>query len=258
MTDPSTHSNTYDNTHCILVVEDERKLASVVIDYLAKEHYKTHHIEDGNLVVPWVRDNSPSLILLDIMLPNKNGIEICREIRQFSDIPILMVTARVDEINRLLGLEIGADDYICKPFSPREVVARVKANLRRVDALTLAREQAIINNSNSEAPNNQDPLLRIDQKKMQAHLSGKVVDLTAVEFRLLEKMASHPGQIFSRAQLIDAAYQDNRIVSERTVDSHIKKLRKQLNEADPTSPIIQSVYGVGYKVELDSESWDKH
>lgn len=171
MTDPSTHSNTYENTHCILVVEDERKLASVVIDYLAKEHYKTHHIEDGNLVVPWVRDNSPSLILLDIMLPNKNGIEICREIRQFSDIPILMVTARVDEINRLLGLEIGADDYICKPFSPREVVARVKANLRRVDALTLAREQAIINNSNSEAPNNQDPLLRIDQKKMQAHLN---------------------------------------------------------------------------------------
>lgn len=242
------------SSYTILVVEDEQKLASVMIDYLTKEQFKSHHIDDGANVVEWVREHSPSLILLDIMLPNKDGITICTEIREFSSVPILMVTARVDEIDRLLGLDIGADDYICKPFSPREVVARVKANLRRANQ---APQLAVNTQSDLGAGTNIIPLLSIDDKKMQVRLSGNPVELTAVEFRLLDKMAGAPGQIFSRAQLIDASYQDNRIVSERTVDSHIKKLRKQLQLADPDSPIIQSVYGVGYKVELDSNYWDR-
>ncbi len=235
------------STETILVVEDEHKLASVMIDYLASQQFQTHHIDDGGKVVDWVKANKPALILLDIMLPNKDGMQICREIREFSNVPILMVTARVDEIDRLLGLEIGADDYICKPFSPREVVARVRANLRRVAA---SQQDAQADKNYEQSP------LVIDSKKMQVMLYDKNVALTAVEFRLLEKMASHPGQIFSRAQLIDASYEDNRIVSERTVDSHIKKLRKHLQDAAPDKAIIQSVYGVGYKVELDSEAWD--
>ena len=246
----------------IAVIEDEVKLASVLIDYLTARGYQTHHIADGAHAVQWIEEKQPDLVLLDIMLPNKDGVTICKEVRTFSAVPILMVTAKVEEIDRLLGLEIGADDYICKPFSPREVVARVAANLRRVaQAKQLLPNKEKIENleANTSATldqahytlySDEGNKLCVDTNKMLVQVNDKSVELTAVEFRLLDKMASKPGQIFSRAQLIEASYNDNRIVSERTVDSHIKKLRKQINRVAPECTVIHSVYGVGYKIEI--------
>jgi two-component system response regulator BaeR len=214
----------------ILIVEDEQRLADLHRDYLRQTEYATEWLGDGNLVVPWVKDNKPDLILLDLMLPNKDGLEICKEIRTFSNVPIIMVTARVEEIDRLIGLELGADDYICKPFSPREVVARVKAVLRR-----------------GLQPAQGDELLVLDENCYLATLQGKALDLTAVEFQLLSILAGRPGQIFSRDQLMDRIYNDQRIVCDRTIDSHIKKLRKKIAAVTPEFELIQSVYGVGYR-----------
>ncbi|AWB65348.1 two-component system response regulator BaeR [Saccharobesus litoralis] len=220
----------------ILIVEDEIKLANLLQDYLRLENLDTHIISDGALVVDWVKENKPDVILLDIMLPNKDGLTLCKEIRQFSMVPIAMVTARVEEIDRLLGLEIGADDYICKPYSPKEVVARVKAIIRRQSAL----------NQQELTPS----ILEIDEQKFTVAVKGNKLELTAIEFNLLNALAKSPGRIFSRNQLIDTIYSDNRIVSDRTIDSHIKKLRKKLNQASPEQEIVQSVYGVGYKLEI--------
>ncbi len=217
----------------ILIVEDEKKLATLLRDYLMQSNYDCHIIDEGLGVVPWVENNSPDLILLDLMLPGKDGMEICKEVRHFSEVPIIMLTARIEEIDRLLGLELGADDYICKPFSPREVVARVKAVLRRVQ--TSPRPLA-------------DGLL-LDEPCLKASLNGKNLDLTAVEFQLLKILHSQPGRIYSRSQLMDSIYQDQRVVSDRTIDSHIKKLRKKMREVNADQDLIYSVYGVGYKFE---------
>ena len=219
----------------ILIVEDEPKLAQLHKDYLEQAEYTTHIIGEGTTVVEWVKSNNPDLILLDLMLPGKDGLTICKEVRQFSEVPIIMVTARVEEIDRLLGLELGADDYVCKPFSPREVVARVKVILRR-----LQRSQDV-----SEP----DQDLILDESRYKATLKGISLDLTAIEFQLLNLMANDPGRIFSRAQLMDNIYKDHRVVSDRTVDSHIKKLRKKMSEAVRDQEYIHSVYGVGYKFE---------
>ena len=219
----------------ILIVEDETRLADLHRDYLQQAGYATQCLSDGNEVIPWVKKNSPQLILLDLMLPGKDGLEICKDVRTFSSVPIIMVTARVEEIDRLLGLEFGADDYICKPFSPREVVARVKAVLRRV-AGTLETNQA-------------NQALHLDTDCYSASLHGKKLDLTAVEFQLLNILAEKPGRIFTRDQLMDRIYSDHRIVYDRTIDSHIKKLRKKIADAVPGVDVIFSVYGVGYKYE---------
>ncbi len=215
----------------ILIVEDEIKLANLLSDYFTMAQYTVHCIQDGAEVVDWVRQHQPAAILLDIMLPNKDGIEICRQLRQFSSVPILMVTAKVDEIDRLLGLELGADDYICKPFSPKEVVARVKAVLRRVQ------NEPVLPGS-----------FELDETRYQVNYQGRSLPLTVVEFQLLKPLSSEPGRIFSRAQLMNNMYSDNRIVSDRTIDSHIKKLRKKLNEISPNEELIQSVYGAGYRL----------
>ena len=187
-------------------------------------------------MVDWVKENSPSLILLDIMLPGKDGMEVCRTLRAFSSIPIIMVTARVEEIDRLLGLELGADDYICKPFSPREVVARVKAILRRTAGST-----SIVTT---------DARLVLDTEKYIAVLDGTTLDLTPVEFRLLKVLHDQPQRVFSRDRLLDAMYDDHRIVTDRTVDSHIKNLRRKMEAVSSDEEIIRSVYGVGYKLQL--------
>jgi two-component system response regulator BaeR len=184
----------------ILIVEDEPKLAMLLNDYLVQSGYKIHLIADGADVVSWVKLNQPELILLDIMLPNKNGIDICKEIRLFSYVPIIMTTAKVEEIDRLLGLELGADDYVCKPYSPREVVARVKAILRRYCQTESEYEVSD---------------LTMDLHKYKAVYLGQDLDLTAIEFHLLALMKAEPGRIFSRQQLMDSAYRDHRIVSER-------------------------------------------
>lgn len=217
----------------ILIVEDEPRLASLLSDYLHSSGYKTEILSDGTQVIPALKANMPSLLLLDIMLPGKDGMEVCKEIRRFSEVPIIMLTARVEEIDRLLGLELGADDYICKPFSPREVVARVKAVLRRSHGSVIQSEELVL-----------------DESRNKAVLKGRELDLTVVEFQLLKLLASDPGRIFTRNQLIDRIYHDHRIVSDRTIDSHIKKLRRKIFDALPGMEFIQSVYGIGYKFEL--------
>ncbi len=224
----------------ILIVEDEPKLAAIESDYLTQSGYQTTIIDNGLDVLPYVQKSPPDLILLDLMLPGKDGMEICKEVRQFSNIPIIMITARVEEIDRLLGLELGADDYICKPFSPREVVARVKAVLRRLQPPATATSTIASESS----------LVILDEKKYKAHVNGQEVSLTAVEFQLLNKLYSEPGRIYSRAQLMDFIYTDHRVVSDRTIDSHIKKIRKKLIDALPEQELIHSVYGVGYKFEI--------
>jgi len=223
----------------VLIVEDEEKLARLLADYLQQSGFVTLIVADGAEVVALVRQQSPDLILLDIMLPGKDGLEICREIRTFSSVPIIMITARIEEIDRLLGLELGADDYICKPFSPREVVARVKAVLRRSD------KEAAIRVSG----------LQLDEARYRATLDGTELDLTAVEFKLLQFLADSPGRIYNRQQLMDRIYPDERIVSDRTIDSHIKKLRKKIADVSTATELIHSVYGVGYK--FDEEQLDK-
>jgi len=218
----------------ILIIEDEARLASILADYLHAAGFATHWLGEGKGVVSWVREERPGLILLDLMLPGRDGMEICKDIRSFSAVPIIMVTARVEEIDRLLGLELGADDYICKPFSPREVVARVKAVLRRTAG---------------QSPLDQGLLL--DQPTMRASLDGRNLDLTAVEFNLLAFLLARPGQIYSRDQLMERMYADQRIVNDRTIDSHIKKLRRKMEQVRPGCDLICSVYGVGYKYEPD-------
>ncbi|MGH8670406.1 MAG: winged helix-turn-helix domain-containing protein, partial [Burkholderiales bacterium] len=188
----------------------------------------------GDEVENWVRTHPTDLVLLDLMLPGKNGLDVCKALRaSAADVSIIMVTARVDEIDRLLGLELGADDYICKPFSPREVVARAKAVLRRAKRGAAAPESGLV----------------LDDAGFKAALGGKDLGLTAVEYQLLKVLAAHPGRIYTRDQLMDAMYRDERVVSDRTVDSHIKKIRRKIAAVLPDREVIHSLYGVGYKYE---------
>tara|TARA_R110000822_G_scaffold68357_1_gene166141 strand:- start:3430 stop:4095 length:666 start_codon:yes stop_codon:yes gene_type:complete len=217
----------------ILIVEDEMKLATLLADYFTMAEFSPHLIHHGDDVIAWVKSNQPKAILLDIMLPGKNGIDLCKEIRQFSNVPILMVTAKVEEIDRLLGLELGADDYICKPFSPREVVARVKAVLRRTQTIE-----------------NPSDMITLDEYRLTVSFHHQEVALTAVEFQLLKPLAEKPERIFSREQLMQNMYSDHRIVNNRTIDSHIKKLRKKLSDISNGKDWVQSVYGTGYRLVL--------
>lgn len=226
----------------ILIVEDEPKLAELLADYLHAERYATEILHDGNDVVEHVRERKPMLILLDLMLPGKDGLALCREIRAFSQAPIIMVTARVEEIDRLLGLELGADDYVCKPFSPREVVARVKALLRRSHAYAGGESPA-----STDKTQGRENGMMVDESSYRAEYQGRRLDLTPAEFRLLLLFSRHPGRVFSREQLLDALYDDNRIVTDRTVDTHIKNLRRKLQQAEAPEDCITSVYGVGYR-----------
>jgi two-component system response regulator BaeR len=217
----------------ILIVEDEAKLASLLSEYLAIADYATHIIDDGLSVIPWLRTHSADLCVLDLMLPNRDGIELCRDIRQFSNIPIIMTTARVEEIDRLLGLALGADDYICKPYSPREVVARIKAVLRRVSP------------AEQSAPITPD-LLTLDVRSYRVSVGAQSISLSTIEFMLLNTLYNEPQRLFSRNQLMDSIYTDQRIVLDRTVDSHIKKLRKKLAVLLPDYELIHAMYGAGY------------
>lgn len=216
----------------ILIVEDEPKLAQLLADYLTSSGYHTQMVGDGREVVPALKAGHFDLMLLDLMLPGRDGLEVCKDVRTFSNIPIVMVTARVEEIDRLLGLELGADDYICKPFSPREVVARVKAILRR---------------SPQQVKAQIDAKLSIDEAQFKATLNGQLLDLTPVEFRLLKALSVAPGRVFSRQQLLNTLYEDHRVVTDRTVDSHVKNLRRKLQQANPGDELIESIYGVGYR-----------
>jgi len=215
----------------ILVVEDQEDLANLLKDYLEQEQWQVDLIHHGDEVEAFIQQHMVDVVLLDIMLPGKNGMDICRDIRKTSDVPIIMTTARVDEIDRILGLEIGANDYVCKPYSPRELVARVKVWLRQ------------------KAKPCVPPVIHLNTDTLQVSYGDQQVDLTVVECRLLEKMMSQPSRVFSRSQLMDAVYDDGRIVSDRTIDSHIKKLRARLKIIQPDHELIHAIYGCGYKYE---------
>lgn len=222
-----------DKQKSILIVEDEPKLAEVLQEYLQQSGFKVAWLANGLEVVGWVREQQPDLIILDLMLPGKDGLQIFREVRQFTDTPIIMATAKVDEIDRLVGLELGADDYVCKPYSPRELVVRVKNILRRAAMPT---RELLVENG-----------IEIDAERMEARVNGQALVLTPVEFRLLQQFVNNPGKVYSRNHLLDHLYNDHRIVTDRAVDSHIKNLRRKLEAAIPEKEVIRSVYGVGYK-----------
>jgi two-component system response regulator BaeR len=228
------------STPLIYIVEDEIKLARLLEDYLLAAGFQTQSFHDGALAFDAIQQKAPDLILLDLMLPGMDGIEIARKTRSFSNVPIIMVTAKVEEVDRLIGLEIGADDYVCKPFSPREIVARVKALFRR------------INLSAGEPTNDSSSVVAVDEEKMQVKLKDTPLDLTTLEFQLFSAMFKEAGRIFSRQQLMDAIYSDHRVVSDRTIDSHVKKLRKKIATVMEEEELIRSVYGAGYKYEPPS------
>ena len=217
----------------VLIVEDEVKIASLLQDYLRQSGFETDCLYNGSEVESWLAENTTDIVLLDLMLPGKTGVEICKDVRKNSALPIIMITAKVEEIDRLLGLELGADDYICKPFSPREVVARVKAVLRRTDNIESLSDKGLV----------------LDTETYKANVNGQNLDLTAVEFQLLKVLSDQPGRIFSRSVLVDKIYNDGRVVSDRTIDSHIKKLRKKIADVLPDVELVHSLYAVGYKFE---------
>lgn len=221
----------------VLIIEDEPKLAAVLRDYLIADGASVDVVDHGDDALPALRMSVPDLVLLDLMLPGTDGLTICRELRLFSTVPVIMVTARVEEIDRLLGLELGADDYICKPFSPREVLARARALLRR------SRDWR------SAAANSANTGLDLDEDRFEARWRGRKLDLTPVEFRLLKALVHRPGHVMSRAQLLEQLYMDHRVVSDRTVDSHIKNVRRKFEDVETGSDPIRSIYGVGYKYE---------
>lgn len=226
-----------DTNKRILLVEDEHAIADVLAGYLTHAGFAPEHIVDGGVALEAIRRNPPSLVILDLMLPGMDGIAVCQEIRKTSSIPIIMVTARVEEIDRLLGLECGADDYICKPFSPREVVARVNTVLRRVG-----------NAAPAEAVP-EEGRIHIDKESQRISIGGHRLDLTPTEYRLLGLLAQQPGRIYSRQMILELAYQDSQNVSDRIIDSHIKNIRRKIAAVQPDADVIHSIYGVGYRFE---------
>ena len=218
----------------ILIVEDEVKIATLLQDYCHQAGYETKLIHNGREAQNWLQKNHAQLILLDIMLPEVDGITLCKEIRQNSETPIIMVTAKVEEIDRLIGLELGADDYICKPFSPREVMARIKTILRRMQHSQTS-TQSVSDN------------IHLDEDNYTVNYQQSSLRLTSIEFKIIQSLYKNSGKILSRDQLMTHGYSDQRIVSDRTIDSHIKKLRQKLAKFELEEELIQSVYGVGYR-----------
>lgn len=218
----------------IVLVEDDAEIAELVTMYLEAAAYQVKWFDDGIGVVEWLQENQPDLMLLDLDLPVKQGLDVCKEVRAFSDIPIIMTTAKVEEVDRLIGLEIGADDYVCKPYSIKELVARVKVNLRRM---------------NKFEPQSQTNELVVDQNSFKITYQSDCIELTAIEFSLFNLLYSNPNRIYSRAQIMDLVYQDYRDVSDRTVDSHIRNMRKKFKNLSIESEVIRSIYGAGYKFE---------
>lgn len=220
----------------VAVVDDEEGIRETVGFALRREGYRVETFADGLAAWDAFRRRLPDLVVLDILMPRLDGLELCRRLRAKSEaLPIIFLTSRDEELDRVLGLELGADDYICKPFSPREVVARVKAVLRRTrDGQTIEAQGLVL-----------------DEHRYRATLHGRDLELTAVEFKLLKFLAANPGRIYGRQQLMDKIYPDERIVSDRTIDSHIKKLRRKIEAVDAEAKLIHSVYGVGYKFEAE-------
>lgn len=221
----------------VLIIEDEQKIADLIVDYLNASDIATHWVSDGAKALGVFTQRQPALVLLDVLLPGTDGFKLCKSIRALSQAPIIMVTAKVEENDRLEGFDLGADDYICKPFSPRELVYRVKAILNRTPNITAPPGDA-----------NNCPL-HLDKKTFKATFASVDLEVTPVEFKLLTTLSDQMGRIFSRDELLDHVYPGHRIVNDRTIDSHIKNLRKKMKAIAPDIELIQSVYGVGYKIE---------
>ena len=261
----------------VMLVEDDAHIADMMLNYLSASGFDTCHHTNGltalqhlqqaaNALTPsnihppdsqhttpkavGCSTRMPDLLLLDLMLPGMDGMAVCAEVRRFSTLPIIMVTARVDEIDRLLGLDSGADDYICKPFSPREVVARVRANLRRVTDNLLTADSALPAATAAPVALQLDtPVWAVSSAHQQVFWRGKPLPLTTVEFRLFQLLTSRPGQVFGRSRLLEQLHEDQRDVSDRAIDSHSKNIRRKLADAGADSLHISSVYGVGYRFE---------
>ena len=225
----------------ILVVEDERKIARLIQDYLENAGFRVTSLSCGDEVILQVKHAPPDLIILDVMLPNMDGMSVCRELRKFSSIPVIMLTARVEEIDRLLGLELGADDYICKPFSPREMVARVKAVLRRYHPVAAESDTIAFG-----------PFV-LDDARHYVSIDDRELSLTPSEFKILKTMLAQPEKVFSRSELIIRVQGYEFEGYERTIDSHIKNLRKKIAAVRPDQEVIVSIYGVGYKLMAPSK-----
>jgi len=222
-------------TKQLLIVEDENDLSALIADYAHHAGYGAHIIADGEAALQHIKAQMPDFIVLDLMLPGLDGLSLCQAVRRFSQVPILMLTAKVEEVDRLLGLEAGADDYLCKPFSPRELMARIKAILRRTE-----HKDSAVNPSHASS-------FYVDESAQAISLKGKILELTRSEYLILKTFIAHPGQVFSRLQLLDHLSQDNFNVTDRAIDSHIKNLRKKLELALPEIQAIHSIYGLGYR-----------
>ena len=220
----------------LLIVEDEKDLADLIADYALAAGYTPTIIGNGLQALAAVRARMPDFIVLDLMLPGMDGLSFCNELRRFSQVPVIIVTAKVEEIDRLLGLATGADDYLCKPFSPRELMARIKTICRRLNA--------------NDGATNQAGRFVIDEEKHRISIDNTALELTRTEYLLLTCFVRHPGQIFSRAQLLDFANQDSLDVTDRAIDTHIKNLRRKLDAALPDLDPIHSIYGLGYRFDL--------
>jgi two-component system alkaline phosphatase synthesis response regulator PhoP len=229
----------------VLVVEDEPRIAQQVRDYLVKNSYRALVTGDGKTALAMARAERPDLVVLDLNLPGMDGLDVCRALRRSSDVPIIMLTARVELTDRLVGLELGADDYITKPFSPRELIARVRAVLRRVQGDVVDPDLIRIGD------------LEIDVGARCVRRAKEIIDLTRTEFDLLAALAGAPGQVFSRAQLLDRLHGISYDGVDRSVDAHVKNLRRKL-ERDPGNPVyILTVYGIGYRLAETPRSSDE-
>lgn len=224
-----------EKTAHILVVEDDLKIAQVLRDYLHAAGYVSEHSDHGQRALERLQTQAFDLVLLDRMLPGIDGVQLCQRLRSFSQVPVIMLTAMIEEDDKLDGLEAGADDYVCKPFSPREVVARVKAQLRRSAFLPTQKQASAF---------------VVNELNMSITAKGNALNLTPVEFRLLSAMITHPGRVYTRQQLLNLTSEDYRDSGDRTIDSHIKNIRKKIAQVSDLADCLQSVYGVGYRFDL--------
>ncbi len=218
----------------VLVVEDDRKISDLLQNYLRASGYVAEAAYDGRDALRQIERQVPDAVILDWMLPGLDGISVCKAVRAFSDVPILMLTARVDEVDRLLGLDTGADDYVCKPFAPREVIARIRALLRRAEGRV----------KTSTKP------WEIDDASFRISWRGQWLPLTRIEFMMFRLLLSRPGRVYSRDQLLASAHDSQRDISDRAIDTHVKNLRKKVQAVEPASDCIASVYGLGYRFDI--------
>ena len=221
-------------SHRVLVVEDDRKISDLLLNYLRASGYEAEAAYDGREALRRIEQQAPDAVILDWMLPGLDGVGVCQAVRRFSDVPILMLTARIDEVDRLLGLDTGADDYVCKPFAPREVIARIRALLRRAQGQVKTSSKPWV----------------IDEASFRISWLGQWLPLTRIEFMMFRLLLSRPGRVYSRDQLLTSGHDSQRDISDRAIDTHIKNQRKKVQTVDPNCDCIASVYGLGYRFDM--------